>query len=246
VKRSGEQWRLRDHVAFFSYRWMAWIVAALALTIPNLGGGSLPRDAGLLLLIGVITVIATALAQSYVRLLRQRPALLALDLAACAAILWLSDSGVLPFLPYALGALVLPALAFSWRGALLAAASFTALDSFGLTVINPGAGAALEPSAIMVRLLTPFAFAGAWALLGRLLKREAGSGAEDSARPAEPTPGVGQGEPFGGRTAPPLRVTNLPRPELPPGLPASLTTTASLLIARRLRLRLGTGPRDQQ
>jgi len=37
VKRSAEQWRLRfsDHIAFFSYRWLALFVAALALILPG-------------------------------------------------------------------------------------------------------------------------------------------------------------------------------------------------------------------
>jgi hypothetical protein len=240
VKRSGEQWRLRDHVAFFSYRWLAWIVAALTLTLPGLGG-ALPRDAGLLLLIGVITVTATALAQSYVRLLRQRPPLLALDLAACAAILWLSDSSVLPFLPYALGALVLPALTFGWRGALLGAASFTALDSFGLSVINPAAGQALDAPAIAVRLIVPFAFASAWAVAGRLLQREPGAAPPRAARQPALVGATGdQPERMAARRTPAPRVASLSRGETPPGMPTSLATTTPLLIARS-----GAEPRDE-
>lgn len=232
VKRSGEQWRLRAHVAFFSYRWLAWLIAALALAVPNLGGGAVPRDAGLLLLIGVITVTATALAQSYVRLLRQRPALLALDLTACAAILWLSGSAVLPFLPYALGALVLPALIFGWRGALMAAAGFTALDSFGLALINPALGREHDAAALGVRLLVPLAFACAWALAGRLLPRDVGAARPWAAHPSAASDGAAQPARLAARQPLAPRLTGLSRAETPPGLPASLAATTPMLIAR--------------
>jgi hypothetical protein len=234
VKRSGDKWRLRDHVAFFSYRWLAWAVAALTLTLPGHTGATLPRDAGLLLLLGVITVTATALAQSYVRLLRQRPGLLALDLAASAAILWLSGSAPLPFFPYALGALLLPALAFGWRGAVLGAAAFSALDTFGLTVVNPAMGESLGPVALGARLLTPFAFAFAWAIAGRLLPRDADGAAQRSA-----PGGLGalsappQSQRLDARPGAPLRLTNLPRPDAPPATtPGNLAATTPLLIAR--------------
>lgn len=136
----------------------------------------MPRDAGLLLLIGVINVVATALAHSYVRLLRQRPVLLLLDLAAGAAVVWLSGSRPLPFLPYALGALVLPALALGWRGALIGAIGFVGFDLVGLGVINPDARAELSDAMLLARLLAPFAFAGVWLGLSRLLPRAGRAG----------------------------------------------------------------------
>lgn len=208
--------RLSDHVAFFSYRWLAWAVAALALTLPGRPVATLPRDAGLLLLIGVINVVATALAQSYVRVARQRPALLALDLAAGAAVLWLSGSTYLPFLPYALAGLVLPALLFGWRGALGAAAVFVALDMAGLSLLNPGA--ALSGLALAVRPLVPVAFGGAWVAAGRLMAharpaydgrpgRQARQGA-GVARPDE------EGQP---RAQQPPRLADMGRPEAGPG-----------------------------
>ncbi len=232
MKRSAEQWRfvLSDHVAFFSYRWLAWAVAALALTLPGRPPGALPRDAGLLLLIGVINVVATALAQSYVRLLRQRPMLLVLDLIAGAAVLWLSESRPLPFLPYALGALVLPALTLGWRGAALGAAAFSALDLFGIGVLNANLGVELGPAALVARLLMPFAFAGGWAALGRLLPRAASAAAgvgrliDPKARPLERDEGAERQDAA-------LRVLELGGAERAASPPANLPAPP-LLIAR--------------
>jgi hypothetical protein len=234
VKRSAEQWRLRvsDHVAFFSYRWLTWAVAALALTLPGRPAGTLPRDAGLLLLIGVINVVATALAQSYVRVLRQRPLLQVLDLLLCATVLWLSGSQPLPFFPYALASLVLPALIGGWRGAALSAAAFSALDLFGLALLSPTADANSDPTALIVRLLTPFAFAGTWAALGRLLPRNRGAGGERQPRVVSlsaplATPDAADRQ----RSA--MRVIDLQRPERGSASSlANLTSTAPLLLAR--------------
>jgi hypothetical protein len=236
VKRSGDKWRLRDHVAFFSYRWLALAVAivATALRLQGAPAEDLTRNAGLLLLIGVITVVATALAQSYVRVLRQRPGMLALDLVACSVILWLSGSTPLPFLPYALGALVLPGLAFGWRGAAFGAAAFAALDMVGLTVFNHTVGEALSPLALGARVLTPFAFAFIWAAAGRLLPREASpAGQRSAAGIAEAPPTAAPGQSPSGRQSAAIRVANIARADTPPaGLPANFAATTPLLLAR--------------
>jgi len=231
VKRSAEQWRLRfsDHIAFFSYRWLALFVAALALILPGRPDAAPTGEAGLLLLAGVFTVIATALAQSYVRLLRQRPALLALDLCACAALLWLSGSQPLPLLPYALGALLLPALLFGWRGALLAAAAFAALDLFGLALLNPAVGDALHATSLAARVAVPFAFAGAWAMIGRAVQRRSGTLAVYQSSNAAPrTLATSPGERAWYDQDDQLGGPDQPRPDLPPNLSAP----TSLLMTR--------------
>lgn len=235
MKRPAAQWRLpvSDHVAFFSYRWLAWALAALTLTWPGAATATLPRNAGLLLLLGVINVLVTALAQGYVRLLRQRPLLLLLDLVGGAAVLWLSDSHALPFLPYALGALVLPALAFGWRGALLSALSFIGLDVLGLTLFNPATGAALSSGALIVRVLTPLLTAGAWLVLGRVLVREAGAGAWPRPRVADPPQGgAARGSRPAERAGAALARAELKRP-LSPGDPAANPRSAASAIATR-------------
>jgi hypothetical protein len=169
VKPLAPQWpaRISAHTAFFSYRWLAWAIAALALTLPGRPITTLPRDAGILLLAGVINVVATALAQSYVRLAQTRPALLALDLIGGAAILWLSGSAPLPFLPYALSGLVLPALLYTWRGGLLGAVAFIGLDLTGLAMLSANPETPISGSALFVRLFTPLAFAMVWITIGR-------------------------------------------------------------------------------
>ncbi|HMQ29585.1 MAG TPA: histidine kinase [Chloroflexaceae bacterium] len=231
MKRSADQQpvRVSDHVAFFSYRWLAWAAAALALTLPGRPVATLPRDAGLLLLCAVITVVATALAQSYVRLARQRPALLALDLVAGAAVLWLSGSGYLPFMPYALAALVLPALLFGWRGALGAAAAFCALDLIGLTLLNPDVG--LTGLALAGRPLAPLAFAGLWAAIGQALHHSApasGAGAGRTEGGALGLVGRPDEAPPGSRPGP--RAPDRHRAEPPAPASANLATGPMVLL----------------
>jgi hypothetical protein len=233
VKRSPDQQpvRLSDHGAFFSYRWLAWASAALALTLPGHTVATLPRDAGLLLLIGVINVVATALAQSYVRIARQRPALLALDLVAGAAVLWLSGSSYLPFMPYALAALVLPAMLYGWRGALVASAAFVALDLVGLALINPGLYSG--EFALVIRPTIPLAFAGLWVAAGRLVPPTAsaehgrfgatsGAASGPGARPAEARPGLQT----------PLLPADRPRPDPAGPNPVNLAAAGPAVMLR--------------
>ncbi|WP_129672408.1 sensor histidine kinase [Candidatus Chloroploca sp. Khr17] len=164
MKRLAGQWQshLSDHIVFFSYRWLAWIFAALTLTLPGRPTETLPRDAGLLLLIGVLNVVATALAQGYVQFARQRPTLLVVDLVVGIAILWLSGSTMLPFLPFALGALVLPALLYGSRGSIVGGSVFIILDLFGLAVINRGSEVTLAEATIVLRVVLPLLFSLFW------------------------------------------------------------------------------------
>lgn len=231
MKRLAEQWRLRfsDHVVFLSYRWLALLIAALALALPASDDVTLSGNAGLLLLVGMLTVIATALAQAYVRVLRQRPALLLLDLLICAVLLWLSSSRPLPFLPYALSALLLPALLFGLRGALLSAAGFAALDLFGCALFNPLAVA--DATNLAARVATPFAFACAWALLGRVLHQGAfrthgprlmHTGTQQSARAERSW--------YDQDAA--MRLAELPRPEASATPPTLVSPPAPLMLSR--------------
>lgn len=236
VKRPVAEWRVRlsDHVAFFSYRWIAWGVAALTLTIPGRPAESLPRDAGLLLLLGVINVLATALAQGYVRLLRRRPLVLSLDLAASAAVLWLSQSHTLPFLPYALGALVLPALVFGWRGALLSTLSFIGLDILGLLTFNQAFGATLAPLALGFRILAPLIFAGAWVGARRVVENDGDLGTGFPRPLGEGgTSDVGRGKSNADRSATTLRLTDL-QPSIAPGESSANLASAGPAIAMRV------------
>ncbi len=234
MKRPAAEWRVRlsDHVAFFGYRWIAWGVAALTLTVPGRSAELLPREAGLLLLLGVINVLATALAQGYVRLLRRRPAVLLLDLAASAAVLWLSESHALPFLPYALGALVLPALMFGWRGALVSALTFIGMDLLGLVTINRAFGATLAPLALAVRVSAPLIFAATWVLLGRVVERD-GDAETGSLRSLSTAGASGPAHSKGpDRSTTTLRLADLQRSVTPGETGANLTSSAPALATR--------------
>mgnify|MGYP003730143411 CR=1 FL=1 len=209
-------------------------MAALTLTIPGRPADSLPRDAGLLLLLGVINVLATALAQGYVRLLRRRPLVLSLDLAASAAVLWLSQSHPLPFLPYALGALVLPALVFGWRGALLSTLSFIGLDILGLLTFNQAFGATLAPLALGFRILAPLIFAGAWVGARRVVENDGDLGTGFPRPLGEGgTSDVGRGKSNADRSATTLRLTDL-QPSIAPGESSANLASAGPAIAMRV------------
>jgi hypothetical protein len=180
VKHSADKWSLHfaHHTAFYGYRWVAWFIAALSLALPGQATNNLPRDAALMLLLLIFNVALTAFAYPYVRIARQRGIILALDLLASMALIWTSGGNWLPFFPYALGALVLPALIFGARGALYSSFAFIALDQIGTTWINPpvGAGEALLLS--LPRLIVPLAFAFCWVAAGLALSREPSNATE--------------------------------------------------------------------
>jgi hypothetical protein len=169
VKLSADKWRARwnSETAFYSYRWLAWALAGIALTLPGRAATSLPRDAWILLLLVVINVAVTATVRGYVRLARRRPLLMLLDLFVGLIVVWMSGGEPLPFLPYALGALVLPALLGGWGGALISSAGFIVLDLLGV-LLNTATEAPSLPQ-LAVRAAAPLAFASCWAAAGRLL-----------------------------------------------------------------------------
>ena len=159
--------QLHAHTLFFNYRWIAWFIAALALTLPGHPVAALPRDVGVLLLTGVINIIATALAEGYVRLARVRPLLLGLDLVVGATVLWLSGSALLPFFAYSLCGLMLPALIYGWRGGLLGGTTFLSLDLIGLLSLHTGLTAPLSGATVGVRFVIVLTFVIGWILIGR-------------------------------------------------------------------------------
>jgi len=169
VKLSADKWRTRwnSETAFYSYRWLAWALAGITLTLPSHTATSLPRDAGILLLLGIINVAVTAAAQSYVRLARRQPTLLLLDIFVGLMVVWMSGGGVLPFLPYALSALILPALLGGWGGAVIASTGFIGFDLLGMLLNS--SGEAVNFPLLVVRVVLPAAFASCWIALGYFL-----------------------------------------------------------------------------
>jgi hypothetical protein len=184
VKLSADKWRIRwdSETALYGYRWLAWALAGIALTLPGRATTSLPRDAWILLLLGVINVVLTAAAQGYVRLARRRPLIMIFDGLVGLIVVWMSGGGPLPFLPYALGALVLPALLGGWFGAIIASAGFVGLDLL-IMALNTATSAVSLPL-VTVRAAVPLAFAICWVTAGRILTSGARPSSQADLQPA--------------------------------------------------------------
>ncbi|MBX0328770.1 hypothetical protein K2Z83_13915 [Oscillochloris sp. ZM17-4] len=126
------------------------------------------HDVIILLLVALITLVLTAITSSYVRLARRRPWVMLVDVLASLGVVWLSGGGALPYLPYALGSLVLLALQDDWVEALVVGLAFTFLDIGGLLVLNMLSGGDVSGAHLALRAVAPLGFIGVWALLGRL------------------------------------------------------------------------------
>lgn len=232
MKHSADKWspQFAHHTAFYGYRWVAWMLAALSLALPGQATATLPRDAALMVLLLVFNIVLTAFAYPYVRVARQRSLVLSLDLLASIALLWMSNGDWLPFFPYALGALVLPALLFGVRGALYSSAAFILLDQVGLTWINTPVVGSEGMLLYLPRLITPLAFAFCWVAAGLALAREP-SGTADLAFGDQSSLGrQRRDEPAG--ESPLLRLTERP-PEARSGrTSAEVVDPAPLAVAR--------------
>jgi hypothetical protein len=144
---------------FYGYRWLAWLLACLSFALPGPATQSWSSAVALLVLTLVLNLVATAAASAYIRIATQRPSVLALDLAAGITLVWLSGSGVLPFLPYALGALIVPALLFSWRGALVAGLAFGSADLIGYLLLQDASLVGADGLVLLtIRFLVPSVF----------------------------------------------------------------------------------------
>ncbi len=153
-----------DHeTLFWAYRWVAWVLAGFALVLPGEPLLRLPSDSGLWGLLGLLTIGATAFAPAYLRMVQQQPIILALDMLIGFSFVWLSGGRILPFMPYALGTLILPGLLWGWRAALGGAACFIMVDLAGLHMLGHLEGQ--SGFDFTLRAAVPFAFALIWPLL---------------------------------------------------------------------------------
>lgn len=118
---------LADHVVFFGYRWLTWLVAVGAA----LWQGVLIQSGWLLLVTTVVNIVALIAAQPYVRLARRMPAIMSLDIMFMVLVLLGGGGWHGPFLLYATSSLVLPGLLFGWRGGVMAGLAFVTLDQAG-------------------------------------------------------------------------------------------------------------------
>jgi len=160
VRHLIDTWRQRlDPVLLFvGYRWLAWLSAGVVFTLPGHTTAHLSQQAGLLLLVLIVTLAITRQATNYLRLMQRRPVLLALDIILGWIVVKLSGESFLPFGPYALGSLIAPALLFGWRGALISGISASLLNLVPGTTL-----AASDPTGIQAGI--PLFFSLAWAAL---------------------------------------------------------------------------------
>lgn len=123
---------LNEPTFFHGYRWLAWGLAVIPLVLPGFSPEERAFHAWLWVFVGVLNVLATALAQSYVRVARRRPAIMGLDLLASVALVWVSGGSAMAFLPYAFASLVLPTMLFGWRGGVFASVLLVLFDQTAL------------------------------------------------------------------------------------------------------------------
>ncbi|GIV86373.1 MAG: ATPase [Chloroflexus sp.] len=148
--------RLKPIHLFVGYRWLAWLSAGIALTLPNRPAEQLPLNASLLLLVLLIVVFITRQARQYLQLMKRRPPLLAMDIVLGWLVLVLSGNTFLPFGLNALGSLIAPGLLFGWRGAMIGAGLCSAL-----MYLNSGIFTGSQ-SSLPMHIGIPFLFALTW------------------------------------------------------------------------------------
>lgn len=125
---------LADHVLFFSYRWLSWLIAAAAI----LWQRTFAQHGMLLLITFALNVLATVIAQPYVRVARRNPPMMSFDVLLMALALligggWMNGA----FGLHAMSCLVLPALLFSWRGGLMAGLAFVTANLAATWAVLP-------------------------------------------------------------------------------------------------------------
>lgn len=149
-----------------SYRWFAWLLAAGAMVITPPATGLNAALAIVLLALLLLLIRSYSLnvwRDRYIASLSRKPWLLLLDGGSGLLLVYLSGAGLLPFYPYALAALILPALIFGWRGALLSTMLFVAGDL--LLLLAAGGLGALTVNSVLPRLLAPPLFSAVWLLV---------------------------------------------------------------------------------
>lgn len=152
---------------FYSYRWAAWSIAAAVVMVRH--SLSEPLHIWLLILTFVLNIVFTAFSQPYIRVVHRRQFLLILDILASVALVWVSGGSALPFLPYALGSLVLPGLLFGWRVALGMSLMFVVPDS--ITFLGTRMDEDRPLLHLVVRAAAPPMFALVWLWVPWLAQR---------------------------------------------------------------------------
>ncbi len=168
----------REDIFFYTYRWLAWLLAAVVICMPGMLPAPSPLAIWLLVFTGVLNILATTMAHTYARVARRRPLILMLDVGVGVSLLWVSEGRLVPFGPYALSALVLPAAVLRWRGVLAISLAFVVLDQIGLLAGDYSDELAASR---MMHMALPPAFAMTCLLLSRLGQTRRGSSARTAA-----------------------------------------------------------------
>lgn len=156
---------IRNTGLLVAYRWLAWAGAAIVLVI-----GAAPATLSnitLLSLIALLNLGLTFARTSYTPLIRSQPLYLLGDGILALLIVCFSGGELLPFYPYALAALITPALLFGWRTALFATSIFISVDLLLIWLGTWLSGPPLPP--LIPRLQLPIAFSTLWVLVQHYL-----------------------------------------------------------------------------
>ncbi len=152
---------------FLLYRWIAWGIAGIALFVSSHNISSLPI--GLFAVTGGINVLLSLTIHKYVSVVIRQTLMMIPDILFCVALLWLTNGAFLPFLPYALSSLVMPALLTGWRGGFVAAAFFIVLSQTQLgfspeTIFQ-------SPWLVIATMITPIIFVTIWGYVSLIIDR---------------------------------------------------------------------------
>lgn len=123
---------LADHAIFSGYRWLTWGVTTMWL----LGQGQIVVYAAPLAGTLLLTLILTLFSRQYIQIARHTPAAMGLDILLVIAAIVSSGGWESPFVFYAYGSLVLPALLFGWPGGVMAGLTFVAINQASLTAVG--------------------------------------------------------------------------------------------------------------
>ncbi len=156
---------IRNTGLLVAYRWLAWAGAVSTLSI----GAAPPTLTNLILLslIALLNLGLTFARTSYTPLIRAQPLYLLGDGLLALLIVFFSGSELLPFYPYALAALITPALLFGWRTAILATGIFVSVDLLLIWASTLLSGADFPP--LIPRIQLPIAFSALWVLVQHYL-----------------------------------------------------------------------------
>lgn len=204
---------LADHVIFFMFRWLSWALTLLWLLVQGMPGTT---QSWALLTAVLVNILATMLAQPYLRVARRNPAIMLLDIVYGVALLLFSGGWESAFMLYACSGLVLPALMYGWRGGVMAGLTFVTIDLGALSAAGaPPADRIFDGSSGLTLALTmvvpPLIGAVVHPLVEALRAHMAHQRRSDRMPPGPPGPRS--------RRSPPLDTSSLVRDREPRRIP---------------------------